>query len=50
MRADSRDYHLAELEIAQYHVNRGLELIEEQKERMRRAKVGGTPDRQAARL
>ena len=41
MRANSRDYHLAELEVAELHFARGLKLIEEQKERMRRLTVGG---------
>jgi hypothetical protein len=37
----SRADHLAELEIAEYQLNRGRELIEEQKERMRRRAAGG---------
>ena len=35
MRADSREYHLAELELAEYHLIQGQKLIEEHKERMR---------------
>jgi hypothetical protein len=35
MRAHSREYHLAELELAQCHLIRGQKLIEEHKGRMR---------------
>jgi hypothetical protein len=36
MRANSREYHLAEMELAEYHLIQGQKLIEEHKERMRR--------------
>ena len=37
----SRADHLAELEMAQYHLARGEKLIEEQKARMHRLAAGG---------
>ena len=41
MRADSREYHLAELQLAEYHLIRGQKLIEEHNERMRRLTARG---------